>query len=111
NDDGTIWRADGTLGPCGWTSCSGAPKWRLTWQNTVDFNDKFNFTLTASYTSGYSPTATDSGGVYKDCEASAAAGQLVVYDNGDPVQCHVKATFNLDAHTEVKVAEKFTLYA
>lgn len=111
NDDGTVWRADGTLGPCGWTSCSGAPKWRVTWQNTLDFNDKFNFTLTASYTNGYSPTATDSGGTYKDCEQSAADGQLVVYDNGDPVQCHVKATFNLDAHVEAKVADQFTLYA
>ncbi|KXU32760.1 TonB-dependent receptor [Sphingobium sp. 22B] len=111
NDDGTIWRADGTLGPCGWTSCSGAPKWRVTWQNTLDFNDKFSFTLTASYTAGYSPTAADSGGTYKDCAQSAADGQLIVYDNGDPVQCHVKATFNLDAHTEVKVADRFTLYA
>ncbi|MBT2186225.1 TonB-dependent receptor [Sphingobium sp. H33] len=108
--DGTIWRADGTLGPCGWTSCSGAPSWRVTWQNTLDVNDQFNATLTASYTSGYSPTAADSGGTYKDCAQSAADGQLIVYDNGDPVQCHVHATFNLDGHVEVKVADKFTLY-
>ena len=40
NDDGTVWRADGTLGPCDWTSCSGAPKWRATWQNTFDFSDR-----------------------------------------------------------------------
>lgn len=111
NDDGTIWRADGTLGPCGWTSCSGAPTWRAMWQNTLDFNDKASLTLTASYTSGYSPTATDSGGTYKDCDQSASDGQLVVYDDGSPVQCHVKATFNLDGHVEAKVAERFTLYA
>jgi iron complex outermembrane receptor protein len=111
NEDGTVWRFDGTLGPCGWTSCSGAPKWRATWQNTLEFADRGSLTLTANYTSGYSPTATDSGGTYKDCAQSALDGQLVVYDNGDPVQCHVKSTFNLDAHGEVKVADKFTLYA
>jgi len=110
NDDGSIWRADGTLGPCGWTSCSGAPKWRATWQNTIDFQDTYSLTLTANYTSGYSPVATDSGGTYGDCLQSASDGQLVVYDNGDPVQCHVKATFDLDAHGEVKVAGRFKLY-
>ena len=45
----------------------------------------FNFTLTANYTSGYSSTAADSGGVYKDCIQSALNGQLATYDNGDPV--------------------------
>jgi len=111
NDDGTVWRADGTLGPCGWTSCSGAPKWRVVWQNTLEFADRGSFTLTASYTSGLSSTATDSGGFYKDCQASADAGQLLTWDNGDPVQCRSKSVFNLDAHGEIKVADKFTLYA
>ena len=87
---GTVFRADGSLGPCGWTSCSGAPKWRATWQNTFDVSDRFNFTLTANYTSGYSSTAADSGGVYKDCIQSAINGQLVTYDNGDPVQCSAR---------------------
>ncbi|MGF7155070.1 TonB-dependent receptor domain-containing protein [Novosphingobium gossypii] len=111
-DDGstTIWRYDGSLGGCNLTSCSGAPRFRLTWQNTVDFNQKASLTLTANYTSGYSSTSADAGGVYKDCEASAAAGQLLTYDNGDPVQCHAKGTFDLDAHGEVKVAEQFKLY-
>lgn len=112
NEDGstTVWRYDGSLGGCNLTSCSGAPRFRLTWQNTVDFNQKASLTLTANYTSGYSSTSADAGGVYKDCEASAAAGQLLTYDNGDPVQCHAKGTFDLDAHGEVKVAEQFKLY-
>jgi len=110
NDDGSVQRYDGTLGPCGWTSCSGAPKWRATWQNTFDYNDIANLTLTASYSSGYSPTATDSGGTYKDCAQSAADGQLVTYDNGDPVQCHVKASWWLDAHAEFKPTSFLTLY-
>jgi iron complex outermembrane receptor protein len=112
NDDGTVWRYDGSLGGCNLTSCSGAPRFRLTWQNTVDFNQKASFTLTANYTSGYSSTSADAGGVYKDCAASGAAGQLVTYENGDnsPVQCHAKSTFDLDGHGEVKVADQFKLY-
>lgn len=110
NDDGTTWRYDGSLGGCNLTSCSGAPRFRATWQNTLDFNDKGSFTLTASYTSGYSATSSDAGGFYKDCQASADSGQLVSYDNGDPVQCHAKSVFNLDAHGEIKVAEQFKFY-
>ncbi len=109
-DSGGIERYDGTLGPCGWTSCSGAPKLRAIWQNTVNFGERANFTLTANYSSGYSPTATDSGGFYKDCQASANSGQLVTYDNGDPVQCHVKASWWLDAHAEFKPTSFLTLY-
>ena len=108
--DGTVFRADGSLGPCGWTSCSGAPKWRATWQNTFEVNDRFNFTLTGNYTSGYSSTAADSGGVYRDCIQSALNGQLVTYDNGDPAQCYGPSTFWLDAHAEFKPTSFLTLY-
>lgn len=110
NDNGEVWRYDGSLGGCSLTSCSGAPRFRLTWQNTLDFNDRASLTLTANYTSGYSSTSADAGGTYKDCAASAAAGQLVSYDNGDAVQCHGPSTFDLDAHGEVKVADQFKLY-
>jgi iron complex outermembrane receptor protein len=110
NDDGSVQRYDGTLGPCAWTSCSGSPKWRAIWQNTVDFNDRANFTLTANYSSKYSVTATDSGGFYKDCAASTEAGQVVAYDNGDPVQCSAKASWWLDAHAEYKPTSFLTLY-
>lgn len=111
-DDGTVNRFDGSLGGCNWTSCSGAPRFRASWQNTLEFADKGSFSLTAYYTSGYSSTATDAGGTYKDCEASAVAGQLVTYDNGDAVQCHGPSTFYMDGHGEVKVGDgKFTIYA
>lgn len=110
NDDGSVWRFDGTLGPCGWTSCSGAPAWRATWQNTFEYKDRASLTLTASYTAGYSPVAADSGGTYGDCAQSAADGQLVVYDNGDAVQCHVNAVFNLDTHGEVKLNDNLKMY-
>jgi iron complex outermembrane receptor protein len=108
--DGTVFRADGSLGPCGWTSCSGAPKWRATMQNTFEVSDRFNFTLTGNYTSGYSSTAADSGGVYRDCIQSAINGQLAIYNNGDPVQCYGPSTFWVDAHAEYKPLSFLTLY-
>ncbi|EJU14624.1 TonB-dependent receptor [Sphingomonas sp. LH128] len=106
----TIWRYDGSLGGCNLTSCSGAPRFRVTWQNTLDFNNKASLTLTANYTSGYSSTSADAGGVYKNCAESGDNGQLLTYGNGDPVQCHGPSTFDLDAHGEVKVADRFKLY-
>ncbi len=110
NDDGSVWRYDGSLGPCAWTSCSGAPKWRATWQNTFEVSDRFNFTLTGNYTSGYSSTAADSGGTYRDCIQSGIDGQLVTFDNGDPAQCYGPSTFWLDAHAEFKPMSFLTLY-
>ena len=111
--DGQINRFDGSLGGCNWTSCSGAPRFRASWQNTLTFDNKTSLTLTAYYTSGYSSTSSDAGGTYKDCAASAEAGQLVTYpDSGNPVQCHGHSTFDLDGHVETKIADgKFTLYA
>ncbi len=110
-EDGTVQRYDNSLGSCNITSCSGAPKWRVTWQNTLDFGGRGNFSLTAYYTSGYSNVATDSGGVYGDCQASADNGQILAWDNGDPVQCFAKSVFNMDGHIEAKVQDRFTLYA
>jgi iron complex outermembrane receptor protein len=110
NDNGTVWRYDGSLGPCGWTSCSGAPKWRATWQNTVEVGDRFNFTLTANYTSAYSATAADSGGVYKDCIQSGFNGQIVTWPNGEPAQCTGPSTFWMDAHAEFKPLSFLTVY-
>ncbi|MEO5938749.1 MAG: TonB-dependent receptor [Sphingomonas sp.] len=108
-ESGAVQRYDNSLGQCGITACSGAPKWRGTWQNTLDFNGQGNVSVTAYYTSGYSQVATDSGGIYGDCQASAAT-QLATYPNGDPIQCNTKAVFYLDGHAEVKVQDRFTLY-
>jgi iron complex outermembrane receptor protein len=110
NDDGTVQRYDGSLGPCAFTSCSGAPKWRATWQNTFEVSDRFNFTLTGNYTSGYSSTAADAGGTYRDCAKSAFDGQLVTFDNGDPAQCYGPSTFWVDAHAEFKPLSFLTVY-
>lgn len=110
DESGLVSRYDASLGNCNITSCSGAPKWRVVWQNTFDFNNVVALTLTANYTSGYSSVATDSGGVYGDCQASGDNGQLVTYNDGSPVQCNAKSTFFLDGHIEAKVAPKFKIY-
>jgi iron complex outermembrane receptor protein len=111
NEDGTVNRYDGSLGACNITSCSGAPRWRAVWQNTLSIADRARISLTAYYTSGFTTVATDSGGVYGDCQASADNGQVVAWDNGDPVQCRTKASWNLDGHAEYKFMDGlFTLY-
>ncbi|MBN9990880.1 hypothetical protein JND45_16220, partial [Listeria monocytogenes] len=74
--NGTIQRFDGSLSPCNITSCSGAPKWRGSWQNTLDFNGKGTLSATAYYTSGYDMASVDYGGVPGDC---ANNGGVSVY--------------------------------
>lgn len=108
--DGTVQRYDGSLGQCGITACSGAPRWRLVWLNSLDIGEKASISLTGYYTSGYSEVATDSGGVYGDCQASTDNGQIVAWDNGDPVQCRAKASFDLDGHVQYKINDMFTVY-
>lgn len=110
NEDGSVSIYDGTLGPCNITSCSGAPRWRVTWQNTFDIGEHYSFTLTGSYTSGYSSVATDSGGVYGNCQASADNGQLLAYGDGTPVQCNSKSVFTLDGHGEIRINEHVKFY-
>lgn len=109
-EDGTVNRYDNSLGQCGITACSGAPKWRGTWQNTLDFNGQGNISLTAYYTSGYSQVATDSGGTYGNCQQSTTDGQILGWADGSPVQCNTKAVFYLDGHAEVKVQSRLTFY-
>ncbi|MGZ3198958.1 MAG: TonB-dependent receptor plug domain-containing protein [Croceibacterium sp.] len=111
NEDGTVQRYDGTLGACNITSCSGAPKWRAVWQNTLSIADTAKLSLTAYYTGAYNMEATDSGGVYGDCQASADNGQLLAWNDGSPVQCRSKAAFDLDGHAEYTFKGMFTLYA
>lgn len=108
-DNGTTQRYDGTLSPCDITSCSGAPKWRGSWQNTLDFG-RASLTATAYYTSGYDLASIDYGGIKGDCEGSIG-GSVVAYPSGTPVLCKAKATWNVDLAGDFKVSDRFTLYA
>ncbi|MEG3083035.1 hypothetical protein U1707_05220 [Sphingomonas sp. PB2P12] len=56
--DGNVERYDGTLSPCNNTSCSGSPKWRATWQNTLEVGAA-SLSATAYYTAGYDLASTD----------------------------------------------------
>ena len=104
-----VQRYDGTLSPCDVTSCSGSPKWRGSWQNTVDFGDT-QVSLTAYYTSGYDLASIDYGGIKGDCEASLGAS-VAQYQDGTPVLCEAGAQWNFDLSASHKVNDVFTIYA
>ncbi|MFM5886474.1 MAG: TonB-dependent receptor plug domain-containing protein [Novosphingobium sp.] len=111
NDNGTISRYDGSLGPCNNTSCAGVPKWRAAWQNTLKIKNT-SLSLTAYYTAGYDNAAVDAGDVIGDCATNAANGNAVqVYVDGTPVQCKAKPTWNADFTISQKVNDNFTIYA
>jgi iron complex outermembrane receptor protein len=111
-DDGTVSRYDGTLSPCNITSCSGAPKWRGSWQNMVEFG-KTTLSLTGYYTGGYDTASIDFGGVKGDCVGNAAAGaSTVAYVNQaevEPVLCNAKAQLNADFTARYKFSDKYTV--
>lgn len=102
-------RYDGTLSPCDVTSCSGAPKWRGSWQNTLQYKD-FSLTATAYYTSGYDLASIDYGGVKGDCAGSLGSSVSTYVDGVTPVRCKGKATWNVDMSASLKVADKLTIY-
>ena len=110
-DAGDVLRYDGTLSPCNITSCSGSPKWRATWQNTLEFGDTA-VSLTAYYTKGYDTASIDFGGIKGDCAFNAENGTSThAYADGTPVNCKTKDIWNLDMTVSQKIGDKFTLYA
>lgn len=106
---GETQRYDGTLSPCDITSCSGAPKWRGSWQNTVEVGG-FTGSVTAYYTSGYDLASIDYGGVKGDCLASLG-NSISVYADGTPVLCEAGAQWNVDLSLSQRVNDNFTIYA
>jgi len=110
-DAGDKLRYDGTLSPCNVTSCSGSPKWRGSWQNTLELGST-SVSLTAYYTKGYDTAALDAGGIRGDCAFNAANGTVThAYVDGSPVNCTTKDIWNLDLTVTQKIGERFTLYA
>lgn len=107
---GVVQRYDGSLSPCNITSCSGAPKWRGSWENTVDFGGVYSLSATAYYTSGYDMASVDYAGVPGDCEASIGAS-VYAYSNGDPYKCRARRFIDVDLTASVKVNDRFSLYA
>ena len=110
--DGSVERYDGTLSPCDYTSCSGSPKLRGTWQNTFQFG-RAALTGTLYYTSGYSLGSVDYGGNRgdsgQDCLDNIGAS-VVAYQDGTPVKCKVGAQWNFDLTGSFKINDVVTLY-
>jgi iron complex outermembrane recepter protein len=110
-DSGDVLKYDGTLSPCNITSCSGAPKWRGAWQNTVEFGATA-VSLTGYYTSGYDTASIDFGGIEGDCINNAANHTSTEsYVDGSPVNCNAKAQWNADLTVRHKFGDRYTVYA
>jgi iron complex outermembrane receptor protein len=107
--DVTEQQYEGTLSPCNTTSCSGSPRWRASWQNTLQLGDT-TVSATAYYTSGYDVAQVDFGATPGDCVSAADAG-AATYDDHSPVQCRSKAIWNVDLTASHKVSDHFTIYA
>ena len=106
-EDGAL-RYDGTLSPCNITSCSGAPKLRGSWQNTLVYKDT-SVTLTAYYTKGVNTAQIDYGMIKGDCVGNVEAG-LIAYEDGTPVQCKTKDIWNIDLSINQKISDNFSIY-
>ncbi|MES2988841.1 MAG: TonB-dependent receptor [Pseudomonadota bacterium] len=100
----------GTLSPCDVTSCSGSPRWRGSWQNTIQTGGT-TASVTAYYTGGYDLASVDYGGVKGDC-LNNIGGSVVAYEDlVTPVQCATGPTWNVDLTLSQKIGDRFTIYA
>jgi iron complex outermembrane receptor protein len=102
-------RYEGSLSPCNVTSCSGSPRWRASWQNTVNLGDT-TLSATAYYTKGVHVSAADYGAEYGDCDSAVEFGSAHTYANGDPVQCRSSNVWNVDFTASHRVDDRFTIY-
>ena len=100
----------GTLSPCNITSCSGAPAWKGSWQNTFDLG-KLTLTGTAYYTAGYDEASVDFGGVPGDCLGSEGISVGTYADTVTPILCRQKSFVTFDATASYKLIPGVTLYA
>jgi iron complex outermembrane receptor protein len=109
---GTVERYDGSLSPCDYTSCSGSPKWRATWSNTLGFGP-LAITGTVYYTDGYSLGSVDYGGnrgtSAEDC-LDNIGHSVVTYQDGTPVKCSVGAQWNVDLAANYEFNENVSFY-
>lgn len=98
----------GTIGPYVITSAAGSPRWRGSWQNTLEFGRAYT-TLTGFYTSGYKTTAEDITGADSSDDCHNTVGSHFISD-GEPVQCRVKRTLYWNLGAGVDVNDRINLY-
>ena len=102
-----VQRYEDTLSPCNNTSCSGSPRWRASWQNTLQFGGT-SVTATAYYTAGYHVSQVDYGATPFDC-ASAVEHGAAAYADGTPAQCRSKDIWNVDLTIQHRINDNFSL--
>jgi iron complex outermembrane receptor protein len=100
---------EGTLSPCDVTSCSGAPDWRATWVNSIEWR-QFTFALTMNYTGDYSNASVDYGADPGDCSTSIYASTYA-YDDGSPFKCDHDEYVDFDFTASYRLNDKIELYA
>ena len=96
--DGTKEEYQGTIGNYNLTAGSGTPRWRGSWQNTLNVDD-FSLTATAQYFDGYNLSAEDQGNERGDCGLSPGY-----------VPCDVSNYITVDLTGSVKVTDRATFY-
>jgi iron complex outermembrane receptor protein len=107
---GDVLQYAGTLSPCNVTSCSGAPDYRASWQNTLVFGNT-SVSLTGYYTSGYDTASIDFGGIEGDCVGNAAIhSSTQTYVDGSPVNCTQDEAWNADLTIRHQFGGKYTVY-
>ncbi|WP_232280344.1 TonB-dependent receptor domain-containing protein [Sphingomonas sp. PAMC 26605] len=93
----------GTQAPYVTSSGAGTPRWRGSWQNTVEAGP-YSLTATAYYTSGYKAVAYDQFGT-TNCNGGST------YGGTDPnFNCRVKSFIDVDLVGNVEVNKKFSFY-
>jgi len=103
--DGHVERYAGTLGNFNLTAGTGTPRWKGSWQNTLELGEKGSITATAYYTAGYNLSADDQGG--GRCTDPVNAPGL-----GSGIQaCNTRRFIDVDLTGQINVAKAFTLYA
>ncbi|MDF2384752.1 TonB-dependent receptor [Nostoc ellipsosporum NOK] len=100
-------RYEDTLSPCNNTSCSGSPRWRASWQNTLQLGGT-SVTATAYYTAGYHVSQVDFGATPFDCQSAVEHG-AAAYDDDSPVQCRSKGIWNVDLTLQHRINDNFSL--
>jgi iron complex outermembrane receptor protein len=117
-DDGTgsgVQEYVGTLAPYAVTSASGTPKWRASWQNTLEAGP-FSLTGTANFVDSYYGYADDNSGPGSTCEDAIETSVIYLPDasgideTGPALQCKVDRFISLDLVGRFNVNDNFTFY-
>ncbi|WP_375395839.1 TonB-dependent receptor domain-containing protein [uncultured Sphingomonas sp.] len=108
--DGHTERYDGTIGNYNLTAGTGTPKWKVTWQNTLDFGAA-SLSATGYYTAGYNLSAADQGVTRcTDPTGGTDPNNPTNGLDGGIQGCNVRRFIDVDLTGTIKVNDKFSFY-